>query len=210
MFDFLYQTCYALSMKNTNDKIMRVYDYIVDFVTENGFPPSVREICINLSIKSTATAYSYIEKLKSKGLLEKSGMKKRAITLTQNVNNFKSIPLLGTIRAGSPMDAIENLEGYYPIPNEFSSGGSEFALKVKGNSMINAGIYENDIIIVNQQNTANNGEIVVALVEDGVTVKRFFKKKSSIILHPENDNMQDMIFNEVIILGVVKGLMRKF
>ena len=197
-------------MKNTNDKIMRVYNYIVDFVTENGFPPSVREICLNLSIKSTATAYSYIEKLKSKGLLEKNGMKKRAISLTQNVNNFKSIPLLGTIRAGLPTDAIENLEGYYPIPNEFSSGGAEFALKVKGNSMINAGIYENDIIIVNQQNTANNGEIVVALVEDGVTVKRFFKKKNSIILHPENDNLQDMVFNEVTILGVVKGLMRKF
>ena len=197
-------------MRNTNDKIMRVYNYIVDFVTENGFPPSIREICINLNIKSTATAYSYLEKLKSKGLLEKNLMKKRAISLTHGVNNFKSIPLLGTIRAGFPADAIENLEGYYPIPSEFSSGGSEFALKVKGNSMINAGIYENDIIIVNQQNTANNGEIVVALVEDGVTVKRFFKKKNSIVLHPENDDLQDMIFKEVTILGVVKGLMRKF
>ena len=197
-------------MKKTEEKLNKVYNFTVEFIKENGFPPSVREICSKLGLKTTATAYTYIERLKERGLLEKSPLKKRAITLSQRANEFKSIPLLGTIRAGEPILAVENLEGYYPLPEEFNTGGTEFALKVKGNSMINAGIFENDVIIVNQQNTANNGEIVVALVEDSATVKRFYNKNGKIILHHENDEMDDMIFEEVIILGVVKGLMRKF
>lgn len=197
-------------MKRTDEKLNQIYNFTVDFIKTNGYPPSIREICAKLGIKSTATAYSYIERLKSKGLLEKSPQKKRAITLAQKVNDFKSIPLIGTVRAGSPIFAVENLEGYYPLPDDFSSGGEEFALKVQGDSMINAGIYENDVIIVNRQSTANNGEIVVALVDDSATVKRFYKDKNKIILHPENDNLEDMIFDEVYILGVVKGLMRKF
>ena len=124
--------------------------------------------------------------------------------------NFRKVPLVGTISAGSPIFAVENLEGYYPIPDDFSTNGEEFALKVKGDSMINAGIYENDVIIVNKQSSAVNGEIVVALVDDSATVKRFYKKKDKIILHPENDKYEDMIYNDVVILGVVKGLMRKF
>ncbi len=197
-------------MKKTDEKINQVYEFTVNFINDNGFPPSVREICSKLNIKSTATAYTYIEKLKEKGLLEKSPLKKRAISVVQKANNFKSIPLIGTIRAGEPIFAVENLEGYYPLPDEMNSGGVEFALKVKGDSMINAGIYENDIIIVHQQNDAENGEIVVALVDDCATVKRFYKKNGKVILRPENDTMSDMIFDEVSILGTVKGLMRKF
>ncbi len=197
-------------MKKIEEKIQQVYNFTVEFIKDNGFPPSVREICTKLNIKSTATAYSYIEKLKDKGLLEKSPMKKRALTLPGRAQDFKSIPLLGTIRAGEPIFAVENLEGYYPLPKEFDTGGDEFALKVKGDSMINAGIFEGDIIIVNKQSTALNGQIVVALTDDSATVKRFYKRNGKIILHPENDNMQDMIFSNVIILGVVKGLMRKF
>ena len=197
-------------MRSTEEKINSVYNFTVKFIKDNGFPPSVREICAKLNIKSTATAYSYIERLKERGLIEKSPLKKRALSLSQQVKDFKEIPLLGTIRAGEPIFAVENLEGYYPIPNEFSTGGEEFALKVKGDSMINAGIYENDVIIVNRQNVAHNGEIVVALVDDSATVKRFYKKDGKIILHPENDALQDMIFDNVILLGVVKGLMRKF
>lgn len=198
-------------MKKTEEKINKVYNFTVDFINENGFPPSVREICSKLNIKSTATAYAYLERLKQRGLLEKSPLKKRAITLSnRNNTEFKSVPLIGTIRAGEPIFAVENLEGYYPLPEEFTTSGTEFALKVKGNSMINAGIYEDDIIIVNQQNVANNGEIVVALVDDSATVKRFYKKDGKIILHPENDLLEDMIFEDVSILGVVKGLMRKF
>ncbi len=197
-------------MKKIDQKITDVYNFTVEFINDNGFPPSVREICAKLNIKSTATAYSYIEKLKERGLLEKSPLKKRALSISRRSNDFKSVPLVGTIRAGSPIFAVENLEGYYSLPEEFNTGGTEFALKVQGDSMINAGIYEGDIIIVNQQNDATNGEIVVALIEDSATVKRFYRKNGKIILHPENDDLEDMIFDNVIILGVVKGLMRKF
>ena len=196
-------------MKKIEEKLEQVYKFTVSFINDNGFPPSVREICTQLNIKSTATAYSYIEKLKARGLLDKSPLKKRALALSHKTNDFKSVPIVGTVRAGSPIFAIENLDGYCPIPDEFNTGGTEFALKVQGDSMINAGIYENDIIIVNQQNDANNGEIVVALVDDSATVKRFYKKGGKIILHPENDYLSDMIFDNVVILGVVKGLMRK-
>ena len=197
-------------MKKIDEKLDMVYNFTIDFISDNGFPPSVREICSKLNIKSTATAYSYIEKLKARGLLDKSPLKKRAITVSNRKSDYKSIPLVGTVRAGAPIFAVENLEGYYPLPDEFNTGGTEFALRVQGDSMINAGIYENDIIIVNQQNNANNGDIVVALVEDGATVKRLFKRNGKVILHPENDTLKDMIFDNVIVLGVVKGLMRKF
>lgn len=197
-------------MKKVEQKINQVYNFTVEFINENGFPPSVREICAKLNIKSTATAYSYVERLKERGLLEKSPLKKRAISLSGRTDGFKSIPLVGVIRAGAPIFAVENLDGYYPLPPELDCGGDKFALKVQGESMINAGIYDGDIIVVNQQNTAHNGEIVVALVNDGATVKRFYVRNGKIILHPENDDMQDMIFDDVTILGVVKGLMRKF
>ena len=197
-------------MKTIDDKILEVYNFTVDYLREYGFPPSVREICAKLNIKSTATAYSYLEKLKAKGLLVKPAQKKRAISLSNKPTHFRSVPLLGTIRAGEPIYAVENLEGYYPLPQELDTGGEEFALKVKGDSMINAGIYEKDIIIVSKQDTANNGDIVVALVDDSATVKRFYKRKNKIILRPENDRMNDMEFDNVIILGVVKGLLRKF
>ena len=197
-------------MKKVEEKVNQVYNFTVEFIKENGFPPSVREICAKLNIKSTATAYSYVERLKARGLLEKSPLKKRAITLAHKTDDFMCVPLVGTIRAGIPIFAVENLEGYYPLPPEFDGGGEKFALKVQGESMINAGIYDGDVIIVNQQNTANNGEIVVALIDDSATVKRLFLRDGKAILHPENDNMQDMIFDEVAILGVVKGLMRKF
>lgn len=196
-------------MKRTEEKMNQIYNFTVEFINDNGFPPSVREICSKLNIKSTATAYSYLERLKNKGLIEKSALKKRAISLPQK-NNFKTIPLIGTISAGTPIFAVENLEGYYPLPEEFNATGSDFALKVKGESMINAGIFDNDIIIVKQQSVAENGEIVVALIDDSATVKRFFKKDGKFVLHPENDYMEDMIFDQVSILGVVKGLMRKF
>lgn len=197
-------------MKKIEIKINEVYNFILEHVSNNGFPPSVREICQELNIKSTATAYYYIEKLMERGLLEKSKSKNRAITIPQSASNFKSIPVLGTISAGSPIFAVENLEGYCPIPDELNTGGTEFALRVKGDSMINAGILNNDIIIVKQQNDAINGQIVVALIDDSATVKRFYQKGGKIILHPENDTMSDMEFDNVVILGVVKGLMRKF
>lgn len=197
-------------MKSVEDKVLEVYNFTVEYVCNNGFPPSVREICAKLNIKSTATAYSYLEKLKAKGLLCKSPQKNRAITLADKPKNFRAVPLLGTVRAGQPIYAVDNLEDYYPLPDELDSGGEQFALKVKGDSMINAGIFEKDVVIVNKQNVANNGDIVVALVDDSATIKRFYKRRNKIILHPENDYMKDMEFDNVVILGVVKGLLRKF
>lgn len=197
-------------MKTVDDKILEVYNFTVDYVRDNGFPPSVREICTRLNIKSTATAYSYLEKLRAKGLLSKTPQKKRALTLSSKPKQFRTIPLLGTVRAGEPIYAVENLDGYYPLPDELDTGGEQFALRIKGDSMINAGILDKDVVIVNKQSVANNGEIVVALVDDSATIKRFYKRKNKIILRPENDNMHDMEFESVIILGVVKGLLRKF
>lgn len=197
-------------MKRNNEKINEVYTYTVNFIDTYGYPPSVREICAKCSIKSTATAYSYLEKLNSQGLLIKSPLKKRAISVPSLKNDNISVPLIGNITAGSPILAVENLEGYVPLPADFNCTGADFALKVRGESMINAGIKNNDIIIVKKQNFADNGEIVVALIEDSATIKRFYKKEDHVVLHPENDTMEDMIFPSVEILGIVKGLIRKF
>lgn len=195
-------------MKNMNERLERVYKFMVDYIDENGFSPSVREICAALGIKSTATAYSYIEKLREKGYLNKSPLKKRTIVPAMKTE-FKSIPIIGTVRAGTPILAVENLDGYIPLPAGFDSDES-FALKVSGDSMINAGIYDKDVIIVQECRNAEDGEIIVALIDDEATVKRFYKKNGKIILHPENNEMDDMIFDDVTILGKVKGLIRKF
>ena len=197
-------------MSKTNDKIMEVYNFITEFIETNNYPPSIREICQKLSIKSTSTASSYIEKLKEQGLLNNSPLKKRSISLATGKKSFKNIPLVGTVTAGLPIFAVENLEGYCPLPSDFNTSTDSFALRVKGDSMIDAGICDKDIIIVNRQDYANNGEIVVALIDDSATVKRFYKKDGKIILHPENPTMEDMIFENVLILGTVKGLIRKF
>ncbi len=212
MFDFPSRLWYIIGMKREelDLKLQELYKFTVEYSENNGFPPSVREICSSLNIKSTATAYSYIEKLKNKGLLNKDPAKKRAITPTNKLQNFISVPILGEIRAGSPIFAVENLEGYCPLPADFKSGDDEFALRVTGDSMINAGIFDNDLIIVRKCENADNGNIVVALIEDSATVKRFYKKNGKVVLHPENDHMEDMIFPDVKILGVVKGLIRKF
>lgn len=196
-------------MKKIDQKIKKVYEFTIDFFNQYGYSPSIREICEKCDIKSTATAYSYIEKLKNDGLINSSPLKKRSITLTSR-SEFVTIPLIGNVRAGQPIYAVENLEGYIPLPTEFDSKSKSFALRVQGDSMINAGIKENDVIVVREQSTALNGEIVVALVDDSATIKRFYNKDGKIILHPENDEMPDMIFNDVLILGVVKGLIRKF
>lgn len=200
-----------MKKKELSDKLNSVYKFTSDYINDNGFPPSVREICSKLNIKSTATAYSYIEKLRKKGLIDKSPMKKRALKLSRPVlSNQGQIPLIGTVRAGTPIFAVENLDGYYPLPPDFIGFKDDFfALRVSGDSMINAGIYNKDVIIVKKQNYAENGEIVVALVDDSATVKRFYLEKDKIILHPENDEMEDLIFDDAKILGIVKGLYRK-
>ncbi|MBQ7340119.1 MAG: transcriptional repressor LexA [Clostridia bacterium] len=199
-----------MKKEEKKEKLQQVYDFTQEFIEDNGFPPSVREICNKCNIKSTATAFSYLEELRKSGLIEKSPSKNRAISLPKT-KNVSSVPLIGTITAGTPIFAVENLEGYCPLPADFSNLNDCFALRVKGDSMINAGIYNRDIIIVKKQNYAYSGEIVVALIDDSATVKRFYKENGKVILHPENNFMKDMIFeSDVTILGTVKGLIRKF
>lgn len=192
-------------------KLNELYAFMLSYTEKNGFPPSVRDVCENLNIKSTASAYVYINKLKERKLIEKVPSKKRALIFPESrAKNIKTVPLLGVIRAGEPILATENFDGYCPLPPDFSDNSADFALRVTGDSMVNAGICDKDIIIVRAQNTAENGEIVVALVDDAATVKRLYRKDGKIILHPENDTMQDMIFDTVTVLGKVVGLYRNF
>ncbi len=210
MFDLSSFKWYNGSMKNIDHKLDIVYNFTVNFIDKNGFPPSIREICEKCNIKSTASAYFYIEKLKERGRLVQSPLKKRTLSVPSLKNDTKNTPLIGVITAGTPIFAVENLEGYVPLSPDFNGVSADFALRVDGESMIDAGIYDKDIIIVQKQDTAENGEIVVALIDDCATVKRFYKRDGKYILHPENSTMTDMVFDNLCILGIVKGLIRKF
>lgn len=193
-------------------KLDDVLQFINEYTDENGFPPTVREICARLQIKSTATAYDYVNRLKEMGMLQKTAGKKRAVAVT-NTNSVR-VPLIGTITAGTPILAAENYEGYYTLPTAEFRGDDLFLLTVKGDSMIEAGIFSGDKIVVRKQDTAENGDIVVAMFDDGIeegaTVKRFFRKDGKFILHPENSALSDYVLNEVTILGKVIGLLRSF
>lgn len=192
------------------NKLIMVMDYIRKFSEENGYTPSVREICKECGIKSTATVHSYIEKLQDRGYLNKATNKKRSVTIGKS--SGISIPLIGTVAAGQPIFTYENYEDYYTFPVGEFRGEDLFMLRVQGTSMIDAGIMNGDKIIVRRQNTAENGEIVVALVDDSSTVKRFYRRDGKIVLHPENEALADMIYEdgEVSVLGKVVGLMRNY
>lgn len=192
------------------EKLTKVMDYIRKFQEENGYTPSVREIGQECGIKSTATVHTYLERLREKGYLTKTDRKKRSVSVGKG--SGVSIPLIGTVTAGQPIFAYENYEDYYTFPTGEFKGDELFMLRVSGTSMIDAGIMNGDKIIVRRQPTAENGEIVVAMVDDAATVKRFYHKNGQIILHPENEALSDMVFaeNEVVILGKVIGLMRNY
>ena len=194
----------------SEEKLIKIMDYIRKFSEENGYTPSVREIGKECEIKSTATVYSYLQKLQERGYLNKASNKKRSVTLAKS--SGVNIPLIGTVTAGQPIFAYENYEDYYTFPAGEFKGEELFMLRVQGTSMIDAGIMNGDKIIVRRQETAENGEIVVALVEDSATVKRFFRRDGQIILHPENEALSDMVFEDgqVGILGKVVGLMRNY
>ncbi len=198
-----------------HDKLMDVLDYVRRYNDENGFPPSVRDICAALNIKSTATAYDYINRLREQGYLDKAEKKNRSVVIRGNAT--VRAPLLGVVNAGRPILAVEDNEGYYALPEAEFKGEDLFLLRVHGESMIEAGIFDGDKIIVKRQTTAENGEIVVAMFDDGTmegaTVKRFFRRGGKIILHPENSTMEDIIPENqasIQILGKVIGLMRSF
>lgn len=196
------------------NKLMNVLDYINRYIAENGFPPTVRDIGRDLDIKSTATVYDYINRLRDMGMLEKAENKKRAVAVKNGGNMFRA-PLLGTVNAGQPILAVEDNEGYFPLPTAEFHGDDLFLLRVHGESMIDAGICDGDKIVVKRQETAENGDIVVAMFDEGfgegATVKRFFKTDDKIVLHPENETMADIVPEDpagVVILGKVIGLLR--
>ncbi len=197
------------------DRLMDVFEYILRYNDENGFSPSVRDICAALNIKSTATVYDYINRLREQGYLDKAAKKNRSV-IVRGSSSVRA-PLLGVVNAGQPILAVENNEGFYTLPEAEFKGDDLFLLRVHGESMIAAGIFDGDKIIVKRQQTAENGEIVVAMfddgTEDGATVKRFFKRDGKIVLHPENSFMEDIIpenQNSIRILGKVIGLIRSF
>lgn len=192
------------AVKKINDEDA-VFKFINNYIMEHGYAPCVREMCEACNLKSTATVFNIVNRLCERGLLVKSNVKRRALSLPSKA---LSVPLVGTVAAGSPIFASENYDGYYSLPENFFSGEDLFMLNVKGTSMIKIGMFDGDKVVVRKQETAENGDIVVALVEDGATVKRFFKRNGKIILHPENDDMQDFVFDEVTILGKVIGLLR--
>ncbi len=205
-------------MLNTNEQ--KILDFIKSQIKENGYPPSVREIGAAVGLKSTSSVHLYLNRLAEKGYISKKGLKTRAIKVVEeegnNVldNNVISIPLVGNVAAGAPILAEQNIEEYFSIPSSFLSKSSitsnTYMLKVKGESMINVGIYDGDYIIISKQNTANNGEIIVALIDNEATVKTFYKEDGYIRLQPENDTMEPIIVKDVQILGKVVGLFRKY
>ncbi len=192
--------------KQTRAKMRAVLNYINEYNAENGYAPSIREICSKLEIKSTASAYMYLQKLKDEGYLNRTPNRNRALSFKKSTS--VNIPLIGTVTAGQPIFAYENYEDFYSFPAGSFSGSDLFMLRVQGTSMIDAGILDGDKIIVRKQETAENGDIVVALIDDSATVKRFFKKDDHFVLHPENETMSDIIVNDVAILGKVVGLIR--
>lgn len=194
--------------KNREDQVL---EYIMDYLDREGYPPTVREICHDVGFASTSTVQYYLKKLEVRGSISFGNAKNRAITLRNKPSkNAVFVPLVGTVTAGTPILAVENIEGYYPLPEEFHGIGDVFMLNVSGDSMINAGIFDGDKIIVEKTSSCEQGEIVVALIDDSATCKRFYKRNGKIILHPENDALQDIVLDDVSIIGKVKGLVRKF
>lgn len=190
-----------------------ILDFIQDRIKTKGYPPSVREIGEAVGLKSSSTVHAHLVQLEEKGYIKKDPTKPRAIIPV----NFDepghdlatiSLPVVGHVAAGTPILATENIEGYYPLPAEFVGHGNHYILQVKGESMIEAGILDGDYLIVRAQADAANGEIVVAMLDDEATVKRYYRRDNHIELRPENSSMQPIVSPEVAILGKVTGLLR--
>ena len=193
-------------------KEKEIYEYIKQQIDEAGYPPSVREICNAVGLSSPSTVHRYINNLEEKGYIIKADSKKRAIKLAKQENGVDvlSVPVVGFVAAGQPILAEENIEEYFPLPINYAKNTEMFMLKVKGESMINAGILDGDYVIVEQSQTAKNGEIVVALLDDSATVKTFYKEKDHIRLQPENDALEPIITKDAKIIGKVSGVFRKY
>ena len=194
-------------------KQQEILDYIKEEILKRGYPPAVRELCEAVNLRSTSSVHSHLETLEKNGYIRRDPTKPRAIEICDD--NFQmvrtemvSLPVVGQVAAGTPILAEENIDSYFPVPAELVPQGESFVLKVKGDSMINVGIFSGDQIFVNACNTAHNGDTVVALIDDSATVKTFYKEDGHIRLQPENDTMDPIIVDDCQILGKVFGVFR--
>lgn len=204
-----------MSYGKISKKQQEILDYIKSEIINRGYPPAVREICDAVNLRSTSSVHAHLESLEKNGYIRRDPTKPRAIEIMDDNFNLTrrelvNVPIVGSVAAGQPLLAVESIESYFPIPSEYMPNEETFMLIVKGDSMINIGIYNGDKVLVQKQSTANNGDVVVALVEDSATVKTFYKEEGHYRLQPENDFMDPIIVNNVEILGKVIGLFRMY
>ncbi len=210
-------------MENLSRKQREVFEFIKNYIENNGYPPAVRDICSGVNLSSPSTVHGHISNLVKLGYLKKDSLKKRTLAIPEEYKEESSetikseevsqpeyleVPVIGQVAAGQPILAVENIERTFPLPMEFAKNRDVFMLRVKGDSMINIGILEGDYVIVRREETASDGEIVVALVDDSATVKRFYREDGYFRLQPENDYMEPILVTELKILGKVVGLFR--
>ena len=198
-----------------SDKQREILEFIKSEILHRGYPPAVRDICEAVHLKSTSSVHSHLETLEKNGYIRRDPTKPRAIEIMDDTFNLLrrevvNVPVLGRVAAGEPLFAQENIESYFPIPAEYMPNQEAFILQVKGDSMVNAGILDGDHIMVKSQPTADNGDVVVALIDDSATVKTFYKETNCYRLQPENDTMDPIIVDDVSILGIVFGVFRFF
>jgi SOS regulatory protein LexA len=201
-------------MTDEKDKQSEIYEFLKSYTENKGYPPSVREICEAVSLRSTSTVHGHLKRLEKKGMIKRDPSKPRALEIAELSTPKKemiNIPIVGKITAGLPILATENVEDTFPIPLDYIKHDKElFMLRVSGKSMINVGINDKDLAIIESTNNAINGDIVVALIDDSATIKRFFKEKDHIRLQPENDSMEPIIIDDCQILGKLVGIFRAF
>ena len=202
-----------MSYGRITDKQREILEYIKKEILNRGYPPTVRDICEAVNLKSTSSVHSHLETLEKNGYIRRDPTKPRAIEIVDDNFNltrreFANVPLIGQVAAGQPLLAVENIESYFPIPTEFMPNAESFMLKVKGESMINAGIFDGDNLLVEKCDNVHNGDIVVALIDDSATVKTFYKEDGHIRLQPENDTMDPIIVPDCKIVGKVFGVFR--
>ena len=204
-----------MSYGKISKKQTEILEYIKSQILNKGYPPSVRDICEAVELKSTSSVHSHLETLEKNGYIRRDPTKPRAIEIIDDNFNLVrrevvNVPIVGRVAAGQPILAVENVESYFPIPMEFMPNEQCFMLKVQGDSMINVGVFDGDTILVEQCQTAHNGDMIVALVDDSATVKTFYREADHIRLQPENDSMDPIIVPDCQILGKVFGVMRFF
>ena len=202
-----------MSTGKISKKQEEILEYIKSQILSRGFPPAVREICDAVNLKSTSSVHSHLETLEKNGYIRRDPTKPRAIEILDDTfaltrRETVQVPMVGRVAAGEPLLAQENIEDYFPVPVEYMPNNDVFMLQVKGESMINAGILDGDFVVVEKKNTADNGDMVVALIDDGATVKTFYREEGVIRLQPENDFMEPFILTDVQIMGKVIGVMR--